>query len=453
MLRPVMPTWRARGSQPLSVTLRVAASSAPSASRSGSRSGVLVGRHALTDADDDGRLGEHVEVVVAGRGRGRATRPRGVTASSRRRRGAVRARCELAGASRRARSPSASASRAWIAATSWPPNAGFHATSRSPSSSRPTASPVSPAPSRGRGAARDLATPRGARREDRPRRRRRAAQVDDARGDVLLDARRRASCDDRVGAPRSSSAAGVERRGRDRDGVTADRDRRGSPAAPSSSRVTRGAVGLDEHARSCRAARPGRSRRTAPRSRGVVERGVERAALRRGARRRARTCSSSGRVGQQVAERARTRCTRTEPTAGRARGLAPRSRAEVGGGHAPDAVGGDRGAPVGVDLARVDEPLGGREHRRAGRARPGPSRRRARSGGASGRGRRARGGGRRWRTGRSSSSASSGPTWPVSASTELRPTSTRSNGPSRCDAPRRARARSRACRSRRTRDR
>ena len=44
----------------------------------------------------------------------------------------------------------------------------------------------------------------------------------------------------------------------------------------------------------------------------------------------------------------------------------------------------------------------------------------------------------RWRTpvrnGRSSSSASSGPTWPVSASTELRPVSTRSNGPSRSSA-------------------
>ena len=41
----------------------------------------------------------------------------------------------------------------------------------------------------------------------------------------------------------------------------------------------------------------------------------------------------------------------------------------------------------------------------------------------------------RWRTpvrnGRSSNSASSGPTWPVSASTELRPVSTRSNGPVR----------------------
>ena len=50
MLRPVMPTWRARGSQPRSVTLRVAASSAPSASSSGSSCGVLLGRDALADA-------------------------------------------------------------------------------------------------------------------------------------------------------------------------------------------------------------------------------------------------------------------------------------------------------------------------------------------------------------------------------------------------------------------
>ena len=50
----------------------------------------------------------------------------------------------------------------------------------------------------------------------------------------------------------------------------------------------------------------------------------------------------------------------------------------------------------------------------------------------------------RWRIpvrkGRSSSSASSGPTWPVSASTELRPTRTRSNDPSCSSAAARARA-------------
>ncbi len=90
---------------------------------------------------------------------------------------------------------------------------------------------------------------------------------------------------------------------------------------------------------------------------------------------------------------------------------------------------GDRGAPVGVDLARVDQPLGGREHRGQRDLGLHPavvvlaaqlsvdvagSRCRCRTPVANG---------------RSRSSASSGPTWPVSASTELRPTSTRSNGP------------------------
>ena len=66
--RPVMPIWRARRSQPLSVTLRVAPSSAPSSARSGSSAVVLVGRDPRADADHGVRLGEHVEVVVAGAG-------------------------------------------------------------------------------------------------------------------------------------------------------------------------------------------------------------------------------------------------------------------------------------------------------------------------------------------------------------------------------------------------
>ena len=63
-----MPIWRARGSQPLSVTLRVAPSSAPSSVRSGSSSSYASGGDARADADDGVRLGEHVEVVVAGAG-------------------------------------------------------------------------------------------------------------------------------------------------------------------------------------------------------------------------------------------------------------------------------------------------------------------------------------------------------------------------------------------------
>ena len=66
--RPVMPIWRERGSQPLSVTLRVAPSSASSSVRSGSSSSYASGGDAFADADDGVRLGEHVEVVVAGAG-------------------------------------------------------------------------------------------------------------------------------------------------------------------------------------------------------------------------------------------------------------------------------------------------------------------------------------------------------------------------------------------------
>ena len=63
--RPVMPTWRARGSQPSSVTLRVAPSSAPRSVAERLERVVLVGRDAAADADHDGGLGERVEIVVA----------------------------------------------------------------------------------------------------------------------------------------------------------------------------------------------------------------------------------------------------------------------------------------------------------------------------------------------------------------------------------------------------
>ena len=47
-----MPIWRARGSQPSSVTLRVAPSSAPSSVAQRLERVVLVGRDAAADADD-----------------------------------------------------------------------------------------------------------------------------------------------------------------------------------------------------------------------------------------------------------------------------------------------------------------------------------------------------------------------------------------------------------------
>ena len=122
-------------------------------------------------------------------------------------------------------------------------------------------------------------------------------------------------------------------------------------------------------------------------------------------------------------------------------GLAPRSGPQVGRAQPFDARPVHRGQDLGVlDLARVDESLGHLTARPAGSRWPPARRRPARS--------------RPGRSpdasstscftpvakGRSSSWASSGPTWPVSASTELRPHSTRSNSPMRSRAAARARA-------------
>ena len=77
------------------------------------------------------------------------TRPRaGESAIVSTARASTARRCERREHARRARSPSGRGDVQWIAATSWPPNAGFHATSRSSSRSSSTASPVRPAPRR-----------------------------------------------------------------------------------------------------------------------------------------------------------------------------------------------------------------------------------------------------------------------------------------------------------------
>ena len=60
-----MPTWRARGAHPLSVTLRVAASSAPSVAARAESSLVLVGSDARADTDHHVGPGQRLEVVVA----------------------------------------------------------------------------------------------------------------------------------------------------------------------------------------------------------------------------------------------------------------------------------------------------------------------------------------------------------------------------------------------------
>ncbi len=91
-----------------------------------------------------------------------------------------------------------------IAATSWPPNAGFHATSRSSSTSSSTASPVRPAPRRA--ATRDATSRPHAvdAGEDRPRCVARH-EPDDRAGDVFFDVLA-GEVHDLVGAPRRQRA-------------------------------------------------------------------------------------------------------------------------------------------------------------------------------------------------------------------------------------------------------
>ena len=64
MLLPVIPTWRDRGAQPLSVTFRVAANSAPSSAANAESSLVLARLDACTEPDHDVRTGEYLDVIV-----------------------------------------------------------------------------------------------------------------------------------------------------------------------------------------------------------------------------------------------------------------------------------------------------------------------------------------------------------------------------------------------------
>ena len=256
-----------------------------------------------------------------------------------------------------------------IAATSWPPNAGFHATRR-PSSptSRSTASPVSPAPSR---AAARAATSRphavlGARTAHGACS---SAHVGDARRDVLLDDRAASGERDRDGRrPTTRGSRGSGQRGAERDRRAADRARRASPQRPSSSWVTCARSGSTTTATTVAAApdplpgsaTSGRCRR---RSRGRARRRARR--VRRAARPPRAPARRPGRRAR--AGRARPRAGAPgRPTSGSPswpHGPGPRSaaRAASGCGRAGTAA-----RPVGVDLARVDEPLRGRDDRRAG---------------------------------------------------------------------------------------
>ena len=66
MVRPVSPTWRARGCQPCPSPCGWRPSSAPRMSSSGASAGYSAGSTPSADADDGVGLGERVDVVVAG---------------------------------------------------------------------------------------------------------------------------------------------------------------------------------------------------------------------------------------------------------------------------------------------------------------------------------------------------------------------------------------------------
>ena len=61
----MIPTWRPRGAHPRSVTLRVAASSAPRTAAKGAQLFVFVRSHARADPDDDVGPRQGLDVVVA----------------------------------------------------------------------------------------------------------------------------------------------------------------------------------------------------------------------------------------------------------------------------------------------------------------------------------------------------------------------------------------------------
>ncbi len=167
---------------------------------------------------------------------------------------------------------------AWIAATSWPPKAGFHAMRRSPSSSKPTASPVRPAPI---AAAVRLATSRphavlGAN----------IAHGSVACAQLIAPSATSSSGIDLTGVRRCTQPHGLVRapaaelteRGlvhRERDHPTPEARGRTEQLAGDG-----GAIGLDEHTGGPARCGPGfqRGRRDDAQVRRVIERGVERAA-------------------------------------------------------------------------------------------------------------------------------------------------------------------------------
>ncbi len=143
MACPVMPTWRACGIHPRSVTLRDAPNWAPSASRRGSSNGRSASFTPFPSP---------MTVPAACRAPTSSSRSSPVTWTR-----LARPECELIGivppnrAVRRGKIPGRTVA-IWtgevtvIAATTWPPNAGFQAIRRPSAALRSTASPTRPAP-------------------------------------------------------------------------------------------------------------------------------------------------------------------------------------------------------------------------------------------------------------------------------------------------------------------
>ena len=229
-----MPTWRARGSQPSSVTLRVAPSSAPSSVAERLERVVLVGRDAAADADHHRGLGERVEIVVAGAGEHPDASASDTSPCAAR-----------AGSIATARGAGAVIIPArtvaiWIgdvapiAATSWPPNARLPRDEPSVVDLEVDRVAGEPGVEPGRDTRRDLAAPRGRTGDDRPRRRRsRPSRRPRARRLPRRCARRAATTSS---APHAASTAGCGLStviATTRPSISAAR----RAAAPSSSRV------------------------------------------------------------------------------------------------------------------------------------------------------------------------------------------------------------------------
>ena len=277
-----------------------------------------------------------------------------------------------------------------------------------------------------RGARRDLAAPHRSRARGPPTASASRAHSTSADRDVLLDVDA-GDRDDLVGAP-AAEPVGVGRRSLGGDG----RDDRDHPTAERRRRA-------EQLAGEARRARPRRARRSSDRAHrpsGIGHRAEVDA--RRRARRRARRARRGSRPrggparraarrgGGAAAARSRARApgrrwsgSRPAPTVRRPRSRARRWRIAAAGTAARPS-----GSTLHGSMSRsaVERSAG---RRTSAWSQPSSSSQRACT--------RPSGSIARWRTpvrnGRSSSSASSGGTWPVSASTELRPAITRSNGP------------------------